>query len=511
MDLFLVLTLTISAYTCTAISPESSSAIPPMSEPSVQLKWNSYDYIIVGGGTAGCPLAATLSQRFKVLVLERGGFPDPISTRRDSFLLTYENQLGSNTLVQGFVSTDGVRNGRARVLGGGSSINAGFYNRASPQTIADMGLDGSLANASFQWVERIVASFPELGPYQRAFRQSLLEAGVTPDNGASYDFQVGTQTGGTNFDSQGFRRPASICLFTPIVRTWTFCSTHKLSSSFSKVQSLRVHNVHNVPNRQIQGFELMECGALGSPQLLLLSGIGPADHLTAMGIKVVLNATGVGQQMRDNPTTRLVILSPSPVESSLVQAVGITAAFGTYIEAASGAAAAAIPGAPVEQACFGVHDTIVGDLFASGQLDVRDNPIVTFNYFQNPQDLATCVAGVNRVEEAVLTNAFRPFVFDIQPLPSGGTVGSPNRRNPAFAPTLNATIATYCVTNVATIWHYHGGCVVGQVVDSDYRVLGTQGLRVVDGSTFVFSPGTNPQATVMMLGRYVGVKILADR
>jgi choline dehydrogenase len=53
-----------------------------------------------------------------------------------------------------------------------------------------------------------------------------------------------------------------------------------------------------------------------------------------------------------------------------------------------------------------------------------------------------------------------------------------------------------------TIWHYHGGCQVGQVVDLDYKVFGIDALRVVDGSTFRFSPGTNPQATVMMLGRY---------
>lgn len=54
-----------------------------------------------------------------------------------------------------------------------------------------------------------------------------------------------------------------------------------------------------------------------------------------------------------------------------------------------------------------------------------------------------------------------------------------------------------------TIWHYHGGCQTGAVVDRDYRVLGVDSLRVVDGSTFHDSPGTNPQATVMMLGRYL--------
>jgi len=65
------------------------------------------------------------------------------------------------------------------------------------------------------------------------------------------------------------------------------------------------------------------------------------------------------------------------------------------------------------------------------------------------------------------------------------------------------TLQQYCRDTVMTIWHYHGGCHVGGVVDRDYRVVGVQGLRVVDSSTFRYSPGINPQATVMMLGRYV--------
>lgn len=59
-----------------------------------------------------------------------------------------------------------------------------------------------------------------------------------------------------------------------------------------------------------------------------------------------------------------------------------------------------------------------------------------------------------------------------------------------------------CRKSLATFWHYHAGCLVGKVVDSEYRVIGVDSLRVVDGSTFAVSPGTNPQATVMMLGRY---------
>lgn len=95
---------------------------------------NAYDYIIVGGGTAGCPLAATLSQNFSVLLLERGGVP--FTNSNVSFLKNFHITLADTSPTsasQYFKSEDGVLNARARVLGGGSSINAGFYTRASPR------------------------------------------------------------------------------------------------------------------------------------------------------------------------------------------------------------------------------------------------------------------------------------------------------------------------------------------------------------------------------------------
>ncbi|CAN6868899.1 unnamed protein product [Brassica oleracea] len=75
--------------------------------------------------------------------------------------------------------------------------------------------------------------------------------------------------------------------------------------------------------------------------------------------------------------------------------------------------------------------------------------------------------------------------------------------------TLNLT--QFCIDTVMTIWHYHGGCQVGRLVDKNYKVLGIDALRVIDGSTFLKSPGTNLQATVMMLGRYMGQRILRER
>lgn len=65
------------------------------------------------------------------------------------------------------------------------------------------------------------------------------------------------------------------------------------------------------------------------------------------------------------------------------------------------------------------------------------------------------------------------------------------------------SLEQFCKDTVITIWHYHGGCHVGTVVSPEHKVLGVDRVRVVDGSTFSESPGTNPQATVMMMGRYI--------
>lgn len=106
------------------IRPASSFSSPP--SPAV------YNYIIVGGGAAGCPLAATLSRNYTVLVLERGG--TPFANSNVSFMQNFHITLADISATspsQMFISTDGVFNARARVLGGGTCINAGFYTRAS--------------------------------------------------------------------------------------------------------------------------------------------------------------------------------------------------------------------------------------------------------------------------------------------------------------------------------------------------------------------------------------------
>lgn len=109
-----------------------------------------FDYIIVGGGTAGCPLAATLSENYRVLLLERGG--SPYGNGNISYLRNFHISLlddSPNSPSQPFISTDGVINSRARVLGGGTCINAGFYSRASSRYVSVYVHDSIILNLSF--------------------------------------------------------------------------------------------------------------------------------------------------------------------------------------------------------------------------------------------------------------------------------------------------------------------------------------------------------------------------
>ncbi|CAA2980008.1 Glucose-methanol-choline oxidoreductase family isoform 1 [Olea europaea subsp. europaea] len=522
-----------------------------------------FDYIIIGGGTAGCPLAATLSQNATVLLLERGGSPygNPNITNLGAFGRSLSD-LSPSSPSQRFISEDGVINARARVLGGGSCLNAGFYTRAEHRFVNDAGWDGRIVNESYRWVEKKVAFEPPMKQWQSAVRDGLLEVGVHPNNGFTYDHLPGTKVGGTIFDGDNHRHTAADLLqyanpggLTVLLHA----SVHKI---LFKVKGKKRPIAHGVVFRDASGKRhraylkkgskneiILSAGALGSPQMLMLSGVGPSDHLKAHNITVVLDQPLVGQGMSDNPMNAIFIPSPNPVEVSLIQVVGITY-FGSYIEAASGenfaggadygmfspkigqlstvppkqrtpeALAKAIEAMEaLEPAVFRggfILEKVMGPT-SRGHLELRtknpnDNPSVTFNYFKEPEDLQRCVNGLKIIENVIESKAFSQFRYDYLSLPVllNMTANAPINLLPKHA-NLSTSLEQYCKDTVMTIWHYHGGCQVGRVVDRDYRVLGVEALRVIDGSTFKHSPGTNPQATVMMLGRYMGLRILRER
>uniref|UniRef100_A0A7I4EHT4 Glucose-methanol-choline oxidoreductase N-terminal domain-containing protein n=1 Tax=Physcomitrium patens TaxID=3218 RepID=A0A7I4EHT4_PHYPA len=493
---------------------KNASAAPPVA--------TDFDYIIVGGGTAGCPLAATLSLNYSVLLLERGNTPygNPDIESAANFGKLISNIQGNTWFspVQSFQSQDGVFNRRARVLGGGSSINAGFYSRASDDYVSRAGWDAGMVASAYEWVESVVAFFPRLQQWQTAVRDALLEVGVGPDNGRTYKHASGTKVGGSIFDEAGKRHTAADLLQFANPNNITvllFANVHRIlfappvprsppraiGTVFSDSLGIRHLAMLREP---LKSQILLAAGAIGSPHFLMLSGVGDVDILEPYRVPVVLNSSSVGKGMTDNPANSMYVPSRIPVEISLMQTVGITD-FGGFIETSSGIRAVLFQ---LESLVTTPPSLRSKNLLLKNIEELRNLPLETQRMLGQ--------AGVifQKVDVPASTGTLKICIhapklhecFPYSALNNTKLIGNvmPSEQDVK-------TLSEWCRNTVTTIWQYHGGCQVGRVVDAEYRVIGAHGLRVIDGSTFNSSPGTNPQATVMMLGRYMGVKILQER
>ncbi|KAJ0096034.1 hypothetical protein Patl1_15957 [Pistacia atlantica] len=512
--------LTIIVYFQFNLSFSQGNELPYMTSDVKEVSGKLFDYIIVGGGTTGCPLAATLSQDFSVLLVERGGSPygNPlvIDKRYYGFSLLQTDEFSS--VAQSFISKDGVKNHRGRVLGGSSAINGGFYSRASDAFVERAGWDEELVKESYEWVESRVVFTPELTPWQIVFEFGLLEAGILPYNGYSLEHIEGTKVGGSVFDNWGKRHtsadlleagnPKNITvLLNATVKNIIFhtnddagkeTETRAWGIRFIKSDgsSNKIHEayLHRPKNSSPWGDVILSSGALGSPQILLLSGIGPQEHLKDFDIPLIQHLKGVGQGMQDNPCIALLVdKMPMNRLPEPPQVVGIADGLRFIIEAgvapisfnASRMPIAAKIAFPVSRGKLELQST-----------DPRQNPSVEFNYLEKDKDMNQCVKMAELLERVAKSESIALF---LGLKPQEKLMSSTDE------------LRKLCKNNVRTYYHYHGGCAIGSVVDDDYKVYSVNGLKVIDGSTFQESPGTNPMATLMMLGRYQGIKLLRQR
>ncbi|RXH84592.1 hypothetical protein DVH24_032876 [Malus domestica] len=482
-----------------------------------------YDYIVVGGGTAGCPLATTLSANYSVLLLERGDIPTtyPSVSTVEGILENFMLEDDGTTPLQRFVSEDGVANVRGRILGGTSMVSGGAYSRADSEFYKKSGikLDMNLVNKSYEWVEDTIVFRPNVSQWQSVVKDALLEAGVRPDNGFTLDSVEGTKISGALFDNLG-RRYGAVELLNKghpkNLRVAIHATVERIIFSSKASDPSAKGIIYNDSNGRShwasirgKGEVILSAGAIGSPQLLLLSGVGPKSYLTSLKIPVVHPQPYVGKFMRDNPRSNIIILPPSPIVPTYSQIAGFTSDFD--IESISGtpysSQAYSIfpnPTIPVTiNSSFGFFMVKVrGPILSHGSLklqssyDAKVAPNVKFNYFAKEGDLSQCVSAMGKMRDLLKTNALKPFKTRDLPGLEGFNLFKPS------LPMNQSDDASFCRDTVATHWHYHGGCSAGKVVDGDLRVTGIKALRVVDGSIFNSSPGTNPQATLMMLGRY---------
>ncbi|KAL5981213.1 hypothetical protein ACLOJK_029134 [Asimina triloba] len=506
-------------------SVPASKVVGAMIKDMDEVLSKSYDYIIVGGGTSGCPLAATLSQKYSVLLVERGGSPYGNPLIEDRLLYDFANIRTDefSSVSQAFRGDGGRYNARGRVLGGTTAINGGFYSRASEDDIKRAGWDAELVRESFEWVEEKIIFPNPITAWQSTLVRGILQAGIRPLNDFSLEHIKGTKVGAGIFDTHLKRRTSADLLAAgnpknldillqatiqkvilddegvgkrPKARGIRF-----IRSSNDTVLSNKFYEVYlNDPKvHPSSGDVILSAGTLGSPQILMLSGIGPQQHLLQFGISPVIDAKEVGQSVQDNPTlapalnyssNALLRLHPDPP-----QIAGIEEKFQFVVETAVSNRG---PRGSIQVPVLAkmTHPVSRGWIKLQST-DPRKNPAVKFNYLAEEEDMKTCLRMVKMLDRVARSRPVEAFL----------------EKKQSVVP-RNATeqeLRDFCEEKVVTIYHYHGGCNIGSVVDEEHRVYGVDGLRVVDFSTFLESPGTNPMASLLMLGRYQGVRILRER
>ncbi|KAL0813153.1 hypothetical protein Bca101_069596 [Brassica carinata] len=220
----------------------------------------------------------------------------------------------------------------------------------------------------------------------------------------------------------------------------------------------------------------------------MVSGVGPSAQLQAQNITVVMDQPHVGQGMHDNPMNAVFIPSPVPVEVSLIEVVGITGE-GTYVEAAGESNSLKLSSAQPFQGGF---------------------------ILEKPDDLKRCVRGIQTIERVVQSKAFARYKYADMSFEYllNLTASTPvNLRPPRSGPgaSLPPSAEEFCQLRLQRFGITMEDVLLVESSMGIIRLLVYTGLGSLICQTVGYCPGTNPQATVMMLGRYMGVKITRER
>jgi len=490
-----------------------------------------FDYVVAGAGTAGCVVAARLSQNnsTRVLLLEAGG---PERARAVTVPAAWPDNLGSAAdwanVTAPQADAGPVAFPRGRGLGGSGAINAMAHvrgHRAVYDGWAATGAPGwgfSDLLSCFRRSERAggrrdrvlrgtggpvpVAPVPEKDrhPVAVAFADGLRQAGcpVTDDlSGANQEgvawIDLAIAAGERVSSADAYLRPV---LDRPNLAVATGCLATRLHVGHGRCTGVSYLR-HGAPATARACAEVIVCaGAVGSPQLLLLSGIGPAGQLRALGIDPVADVPAVGENLQDHPVAMVSYAAPSPLSASMYNHGEVYAALrsghaGAYPDLhlfpillplapagcrppAAGYALVAAVVAPASRGCVRLASA-----------DPQAAPLIDPGFLREPQDTGVLEEGLSRIRQAAAT----------VPLSMLGQ----SEVWPGADVRASAALRSYIRRTVSSYYHPAGTCRMGTgpgaVVDTQLRVHGVSGLRVADASVMPVLPNAHPNATVLAI------------
>ncbi len=503
-----------------------------------------YDYIVIGAGSAGCVVANRLTEESDttVLLLEAGNpdtKPEIHIPAKCVGLLGSEVDWGYFSEPEPYLNDRRMFCSRGKVLGGSSSINFMMYVRGNHH---DYDHWQALGNPG--WSYEDVLPYFKRSEHQQCgasdyhgadgelsvtdlispaeVSQRFIDACVAKGYDYNPDFNGAQQKGAGAYQltvKDGKRHSAAAAFLLPIrqrpnltvktgalVTRLLFEGTRAIGVEY--VQEGAIHQVR--VNQEV----ILSAGAFDSPKLLLLSGIGNADYLQALGIPVVTDLPGVGQNLQDHILVSVVYeatqavrpeITSNGVESGLFLHSEGNLDIAPDLQFFFGPIQFLPPGyTPSEFGFTGaVSLTRLQNVGSVGlrSLDPNDPPMFQMNYLQHEADVEKLVAALKLMRELLHSNGFDPFRGrEIAP---GAEVQS------------DEAIEAYIRDSCSTEWHPVGTCKMGTdsmaVVDPELRVYGVEGLRVVDASIMPTITTGNTNAPTIMIGEKGADFIKASR
>ena len=515
-----------------------------------------FDYVIVGGGSAGCVLAARLSENpsARVCLIEAGGRDtNPLIHMPVGFAKMTTGPLtwGLMTTPQKHANMREILYAQAKVLGGGSSINAEIFTRGHPSDYDRWVTEGAVGWGAAEVQKYFlrsegntilsgalhgtdgplgVSNIPDPQPVTRAFVQSCQEFGIPYNadfNGAVQEGAGFYQTTTKNYRrcsaAVGYLRPA---LSRPNLTVITGALVLRVVVSAGRATGVEYSKGGDTQIARAESEVIVTSGAIGTPKLMLLSGIGPAAELARHGIKVQQDLPGVGQNLTDHFGIDIVaelkghdsldkynkphwalwagieytLFKSGPVTSNVVEGGAFwyadTSAASPDLQfhfLAGAGAEAGVPSVPKGASGITLNSYALRPK-SRGSVSLRSAdpaalPLVDPNFLADPDDLRIAAEGVKISREVFSQPSLQKYIRTL--------------RFPDDAVKTQADYEAYARQYGRTSYHPVSTCRMGQddmaVVDPALRVRGVDGLRICDSSVMPSLIGSNTNAPTIMI------------